>query len=576
MGTPQLSQELKSKLSALSTSTLRRDEHPVSHPGTLSTKSERDQPQPGQQHTEKRTDTQQNLANEIKLSESSGTLKTRKHSDVVKSVTFSNQSTYYQTISRDDCDEHITEIQTESAIDVGNLYKNDGKLKEKKEDSNLLPAKGTEAETATIIGRESKFKSIWSKLTNFSNSPSSINERENGTNKKKEIKIISPPLQFCSNLPFSSNYCSYDNPSFIPSLQSCHSDIETNGTKLNDKSSLTSTITLSSAEDTLTKNSSSQTKINIHPTTSMVQQQNSPAEDDHPGSHEEPKQRKANGYITTSNVSTKAVVEVAKALRMQMQEQQKQKEQRNRYEMGNSSFRYISSDRINIIHSNAEAASDSIRSTGRENEFISLQINPSKIMQTSLNNFDSSDSSTSGYNSFGFSNSNQQQEENEGNEHEGIHRYFLPTNSSLRQQNLVHNKFSSFHGINKTTTFDDSTENESESTRFASFSDHVEMFEQLSSKGHKAISQYDSKRRTRDNFRMAKTSSDSHLNNIVYAELSFPRSKSNTFKLFEPKTRKNIINGPLRKDENRTSYSTLRFPPPSPRRQQQTMVASEF
>ena len=592
MGIQQLSQELKNRLKTMSSSSLKKDEHldqPDLEGKVFHTSN-------GQIYfnkiaTQHHNDHHQNFLSQSQpFNQPQNTIIQLKEPRT-KSVTFSVNAT--ECIDGDNQTAVSLPIAinldsvSEAAVDVGNLRsqewkKNIGNIDGSRDNSQSNPIL-SESHFSTFPRADrikNRTRNIWEKITSFAHmGDKSINiDKSKQIIRKrvdsKDIKVISPPIQNHPNLHPANLFC-YDNPSFLSSLQlhphdgtslplNTFNQIELTDTKCNSQSSSDekgSNISEVKITNMNVRTTSSQTNINIHPITSLIQSssatdftrnsfsnQNQPSEND-------PKQPIANGYITTSNVSSKAVVEVAKALRVKMQEQQKQKEQRHRYEMGNSSFRYLSSDRVNIIHCNSENEEFSQVNDG----FISLQITPSVVP----NDYKVQDtSSLSDLNHSAGKDFSMPLEDRRFLKKRGDEFHYFPNEIC----NTSEKSFSSFQGGN---TLKKTVKSGDLPPAFSSLDERINLYDRK----HSQVSDQ-------------KESSDTHtrtevndpLNNIVYAELSFPRNKNTTFKVFEPKATMSIMNDFLLDDaKSKSGYSTLRFPPPSPRKiERLPMLASLF
>ena len=248
----------------------------------------------------------------------------------------------------------------------------------------------------------------------------------------------------------------------------------------------------------------------------------------------------SNSYITTSNISSEAVVKVAKALRARSQHQQLQKEYRHRQAMETSSVRYCRRNNASLIDlRNGEDFID-----GKPNSHLSEHsvYNVSAII-------DSFESSVGDFNSM---NSKQDVQSNKiGPIPDGAFSYFSPT----KPLNYSANDFGSLQehvygekAFNKLENFVSSVEYPLNNSSVRNDPTPVPLFLKTfqSPKESATLNNITTPRRN-------------NAGNIVYAELSFSNNRAAAVNICSSDKFHSLdLNR-----EKRTNYTTLMYPPPS-------------
>lgn len=249
----------------------------------------------------------------------------------------------------------------------------------------------------------------------------------------------------------------------------------------------------------------------------------------------------SNRYITTSSISSEAVIEVAKALRAKMQHNQKQKEFKHRQAMETSSVRY--DQRHNSLGDLSIARLKQVTDNNISNKGTNMNNLPCPSVSAIIDSIETSLDKKDICN---------------GTDTNSVSLYF-PNNSS---NGLYYKDFSSMQ-IN-------SSLNPGNIMSLKDGKDYASLDYMYDSNYRNDIKTnpvklktFQSPQKERNNINEqnslmsfnAKKSS-----NIVYAELSFPNKRDATFNVFNPDRYCSLNND----RDYRTNYTTLIYPPPSP------------
>lgn len=377
--------------------------------------------------------------------------------------------------------------------------------------------------------------------------------RKEDENHKKRLEIekallnISKPIQapYAGVVPQQS--CAsfnYDHPVFSPISDSNSLQVTDPPSSQNSISTPTSSSMYFDEANMKMKSTSSQTNINIHPITSIVQRKDSNASLNMKGSNPSlaPIYRSSSGYITTSSISPQAVVEVAKALRARMQEQQKQKEERHRHSIGNSSIRYSNNNHAqdhNLSNGNGETTVDFNPSQfSTSSQTLSVKY-PS---QKSVSSMVSSLEATTSFMEDSPSNESQRSYGQKGS-------YLTGSSFNIHVNNASSDSRygSNYHAYPE--------------QNFSSLQDsrHVK-YEDLSGEDRRFVSFSGTQQSEPLHSGDQISNPQKETTGIVYAELAFPNKKTKSFKVFQP-------TGPVESDasdiQEPINYSKLLFPPPT-------------